>query len=732
MFDAYADMYAYSEGETAADEPPSPEPEPVRAWDERGKTGLYGGGGRGADDRETGWVRNFEPDEDRHGNRDSRFRADSEGAEERRRSSSEQSSFGPVTPNSAQFPKGPGPYPGENNNNGGGAGGYQQQAPRPSGPQGHARTASHVSHASYDGRNGGAHQRQLSSTNRPQHAPPVLGSMAVANPVGPGLHSARPMQQVDPTKLKNLRRPGGNPAPPPQPPAAARATPQRPMNPPPVPTHAMAELAVGGAGGESKRPKPGFKFGRGKKGLQISAPILPEGFVESLGMETFALTPGCAAPTHALGAAHGGERPSSRQDYAANASRHSQGTARPNSLKASAKGREPGPRPKQVPTRPVQYRYSGQGISIAPSSGTGSPQASQHRRPSLLSQAESVRTPLDALRGVDDRATYFQQDAFRRLSRDSVVSYAPSSATLVQDAKTSRKFFDGIREERARQANEEAQANSRPVMPPMPKQHNQHASRDSDYGSDRGSAYHSTPIQSKGGEVFNNPFGGGGSGSGGSQGAPSVRRQSTFSNKSLGGAGRAYALSQHRPSISSGRTMGQPPSLGHGSRPQDHRLDSDDDDIEEKAYRSMPGADEHRGSASSAYSDTSEPPPPANAFHPGNSFSHGYTTSSITQPLRKNSLSQQRQSGPTEPLGRRPSHAYTGSLQQPSRIVESSPSVGGDVVWGSGVKSPAAQSYGSPQSGNEGTETLGSSGFTNPFAAKTGCHPHGGWQPGWQ
>lgn len=28
-------------------------------WDERGATGLYGGGGRGADDHETGWARNF-------------------------------------------------------------------------------------------------------------------------------------------------------------------------------------------------------------------------------------------------------------------------------------------------------------------------------------------------------------------------------------------------------------------------------------------------------------------------------------------------------------------------------------------------------------------------------------------------------------------------------------------------------------------------------------------------
>lgn len=30
------------------------------AWDTRGKTGLYGGGGRGANDRETGWVQDYE------------------------------------------------------------------------------------------------------------------------------------------------------------------------------------------------------------------------------------------------------------------------------------------------------------------------------------------------------------------------------------------------------------------------------------------------------------------------------------------------------------------------------------------------------------------------------------------------------------------------------------------------------------------------------------------------
>lgn len=93
MFDAYADMYAYSEGESPADElelaspplrspspSPQPSPAPTRPWDQRGKTGLYGGGGRGADDSETGWVRNFQPegDEDQRGKRDSRFRADEE------------------------------------------------------------------------------------------------------------------------------------------------------------------------------------------------------------------------------------------------------------------------------------------------------------------------------------------------------------------------------------------------------------------------------------------------------------------------------------------------------------------------------------------------------------------------------------------------------------------------------------------------------------------------------
>lgn len=70
IFDSYADMDADPEDDEEIQNVEREEDSPVhevQAWDTRGKTGLYGGGGRGANHIETGWMEDYE--EEREGSR---------------------------------------------------------------------------------------------------------------------------------------------------------------------------------------------------------------------------------------------------------------------------------------------------------------------------------------------------------------------------------------------------------------------------------------------------------------------------------------------------------------------------------------------------------------------------------------------------------------------------------------------------------------------------------------
>lgn len=67
MVDSVLDCYNYGDEGEEEDEEAGRDPEASernqeqgKPWDQRGKTGLYGGGGRGADNTETGWVRDYE------------------------------------------------------------------------------------------------------------------------------------------------------------------------------------------------------------------------------------------------------------------------------------------------------------------------------------------------------------------------------------------------------------------------------------------------------------------------------------------------------------------------------------------------------------------------------------------------------------------------------------------------------------------------------------------------
>lgn len=259
MFDAYADMYAeedYQEeggsGEesrgTATSRTRQEHLEPYEShaqsdmpWDERGKSGLYGGGGRGADDRETGWVRDyaFSPAPPVSGyEEDLRFGEDDD--EEHGDDSLDHSFYG-----------------------------QPEQSFEASGSStGQLAPANEVD--SNSARDPALrHTQATTSTRTPRISPPLHHS---------------PVHTIDLARLKKKTL------------GSAVSTPSSP-------TPAVATSATKGAPEDRLRlqRKTTFRLmGRAKKPPTISAPILPEGFIESLGMETFPLYPGVKPPQHAL------------------------------------------------------------------------------------------------------------------------------------------------------------------------------------------------------------------------------------------------------------------------------------------------------------------------------------------------------------------------------------------------------------------------------------------------
>lgn len=281
VYDVYAELYADDDDEGAEgaegygeddqlgelqrgrgvhDYEPEPElpsedyDEPTEPWDERGKTGLYGGGGRGADDRETGWVSDFTFSLISPGaghEEDLRFGGDDDGGPRSRQLS--RATQGSRAVGGTEQPRRE----------------SIETAPSSKGPV----TPPDVGSAA-----------SLQSSSRENVHP---RSMSPALP--PPIHT------VDAARIKKSKQ-----------------SPRIPTPSAPIP----AGRGVGPLDRSAARPRPkasgGFKWPvRSKKAPIISAPILPEGFVESLGMETFALHPGVKLPQRASMSATGQSRSSS-------------------------------------------------------------------------------------------------------------------------------------------------------------------------------------------------------------------------------------------------------------------------------------------------------------------------------------------------------------------------------------------------------------------------------------
>lgn len=692
---------AQSQLEDYASQPQAREP-----WDQRGKNGLYGGGGRGADDRETGWVTNYgigggatqassgveedlRYDGGREEGRTQRMSSRGTFRAARRRSSSgtEHSSYGPVTPTNTSF----------------------------SGPSGGPQIVNPES---------GYRLPPPPTTKTTESQPPPL-KHSYSNPAPPMPEQTQPPLSP-PSTLKKKTSPSSNKV-------VASGVPITPLVNPMQ--HVDTTLL------NTTRRKPAFKWtGRSKKAPTISAPILPEGFVESLGMDTFALTPGCAGPNHLLhsGASSTSDAGVSDRDSSAS------------SIKSgSKKDQDRAPRPRKIPNRAnflpaLKLGSSALNLSLSSSSSpeptSSSPPApvpapiivpahnARLNGPSPL--PTPVRLPLNALRNSTtssgnehDSSDYSHEisDAFRRLSRESDVSYAPSSKTIASAEKTRRLYFNGIREERARQADQEVQANrgvvpaNAPAIPAIPTRYQDEVDH---------SPSQNTPVNRHGSadSAFRNPWGATASrNSGGSfQHSTPVNRGSHGFN----GADRHGSISSHR-------TIGQrPPSAAYQPKtafaaPLVEQSDSQDSyTYGYGASRSASGSEEERraerererqGSTSSAYSENSNIndylSPDPQVVEDQDSFRSTPSPSPFQQqqtaPLRRGSVlpSSYSNSISTAPLN------FSKRPQQEERVHPSAQGTtgpsGGFNNWGHREEERAA-----PRSE---PEQIGGTGFRNPF-----------------
>ncbi|GAA5981752.1 hypothetical protein JCM10908_004591 [Rhodotorula pacifica] len=217
----------------------SSRPENTLPWDERGATGLYGGGGRGADDQETGWARNFvlvPPPPVSGVEEDLRFEEEEGSTDD-----TPTPLASPVPPEASRVARAGSPV---------------------SSMSGHLSDTAHSASSIRRARE----QAELTTESEaPSHAEPEVKFE----------RDAAPIHTVDIGQIKKQH---------------ARPTMPTPSEPMLSPKNAI-----------KARPNlprtPILKWrSRSKKAPTISTPILPPGFVESLGMETFALQPGVKPP----------------------------------------------------------------------------------------------------------------------------------------------------------------------------------------------------------------------------------------------------------------------------------------------------------------------------------------------------------------------------------------------------------------------------------------------------
>ncbi|KAM0790988.1 hypothetical protein ACM66B_004288 [Microbotryomycetes sp. NB124-2] len=480
VFDLYADMTSGDEDEsrshaasepTIAEEPEDDEPvessthNALNPWDTRGETGLYGGGGRGADDRETGWVSNYALQSGGEGERatgleeDLRFEdednsnehtrtnrldsADTYRAAERRRSSeeTEQSSYGPKTPVNAAFPA--------------------SQVYAPSGYMSSSPTKAPVSEPKTP--ESRKEERRRFQVSKPS---PANLKESISPPLSPGLEPDFASRQQQPTTPKTGFKAKFAPSSSSKNASAGlqiKHPHPLPDTPPPVPVHKVDPALLAKAQSDTPSParRKSFKWtGRSKKTPQISAPILPQGFVESLGMETIPLTPGMKAPVSQSainlpqtppitpnGLGHqspsgGGSNPGSDHQSPASSIRSA----------GNKINRKEAPRPQRIPNRPnyVPPRPTQLGDPIELNAGS-LPKATTSQN------GEDASQPKRPLASPIRLGPAAQQS----LAQPSASSTSNSLAAVAQ---TRKLYLNGVKEERARQQEGE----SRSPLPPVP------------------------------------------------------------------------------------------------------------------------------------------------------------------------------------------------------------------------------------------------------------------------
>ncbi|SGY49538.1 BQ5605_C001g00788 [Microbotryum silenes-dioicae] len=471
----------------------------TRPWDERGKTGLYGGGGRGADDHETGWVGapvagagvvaphcaieedlRYDDEEDDEEDYSDHMHYDDEDEEEDydqyiNHTSSATARDGPRS--SLSTPSGR-----HASLSSMGMNSLRQASVssnrRASSKSGRSvRQSSEVSNESggyLDYRLSGsisesisaARRRHMSQQDKSAPAAEAIRKLSpLSNPVvratSPSSDAASKVDLLDAKSAKPVCPVSEEKR---KVPIAKIPETLIPLKTRPLDTDTKSN-------GTAKGGKSSFRWGiRSKKAPVISNPILPDGFVESLGMETFELTPGCAAPNHrgnGVGIGAGNKSSSPGKPLLASFV----------PLPGSKANKGPAPRSRKVPGStsgpvrvgsPILQSSSFEGVSTE-DTATRMPMLRRPVSPTPVSpvgpQVDPVPAPLitvvngrpsmGAMRQSDVSAEL--SDTFHRLSRNSELSYTPSKSSSMDEAERARRaYFDGLR----RNAHEEVSANT--------------------------------------------------------------------------------------------------------------------------------------------------------------------------------------------------------------------------------------------------------------------------------
>lgn len=392
-------------------------------WDQRGKNGLYGGGGRGADNTETGWVSEYEseaPEMQQRSASKEDARSSFDNQEENYRqttaavpkpflpshrynyqthhkrpssSGTDYSSYGPITPIDTNFPASSHIQP---------VLGYQTLYNAPAvvelqpalKDQDDGKLASAIVFPAPP------HLRQHREMSVPNIGSPLIGS-----PESDAAHQRRPSEPTTP--LTDSPRPAPSPLR------------KKPIHHGPLVGAKPLQTTAHDVEVKSKKSSGTFRWsGRSKKAPTISNPILPNGFIESLGMSTFELTPG-GSPAQA--------RPVSTPVVARKEAKKV--VNKPSMEKIL----------QTAPLRPLRSVSSLEKIKVKPA---------------------DVSAPRTYIENSPRDFRQEMSEAFKRLSDNSDVShYAASSLASVENSR--QLYFNGLRDRSS--ATVEVQANRREV-----------------------------------------------------------------------------------------------------------------------------------------------------------------------------------------------------------------------------------------------------------------------------